>query len=66
MLDSKATYAAHAGGSHELSRQEQSERMIKHFDELAKCDEKTAIKVLQRAGILDKNGDLAKMYRSAE
>lgn len=48
-----------------LSRQEQTKLMVRHLKSLESSDKKAATKILQRAGILDAEGQLAEPYCSA-
>lgn len=48
-----------------LSKEEQTAHMVKHLKSLESSNKKQALVILQRAGILDKNGELAAPYRAA-
>lgn len=48
-----------------LTREEQTKRSMAYMHRVASGDRKSAVEFLKRAGILDGNGNLAKIYRTA-
>jgi hypothetical protein len=51
-------------GRYVMSQEEQSAFMVEHFKRLARSNKAEATAALQRAGILDKKGNLTKYYRA--